>query len=260
MVALAITMIMMTAVITLFANVTGTVTNSRALIEISDRLRTTSNRLQLDLAGHTATTIPPLRPEDGEGYLEIVEGPNTDAWSVLINPATIPPTTYLGGQSVPNPTNGQLISYSSYANSGMATPVTATSNDIMGDADDVLMLTVRSQGEPFVGWGYLPSSAAFAALSESNTAEVIWYAVPNGRSLPGDPNYGTPNVPVEPVQLYTLYRRVLLIAPTAVPTGATRFRSRQPIRRPFRRSIIITTYRSTPPSAQAVRMLPSATR
>ncbi len=24
----------------------------------------------------------------------------------------------------------------------------------MGDADDVLMLTVRSQGEPFVGWGY----------------------------------------------------------------------------------------------------------
>ena len=81
MVALAITMIMMTAVITLFANVTATVSNSRALIEISERLRTARNRLQLDLAGHTATTIPPLRPEDGEGYLEIIEGPNTDAGS-----------------------------------------------------------------------------------------------------------------------------------------------------------------------------------
>ncbi len=78
MVALAITMIMMTAVIMLFANVTTTVTNSRALVEISERLRSTRNRLQLDLAGHTATTIPPLRPEDGEGYLEIIEGPNTD--------------------------------------------------------------------------------------------------------------------------------------------------------------------------------------
>ena len=56
MVALAITMIMMTAVITLFANVTGTVTNSRALVEISSGSHR-SNRLQLDLVGHTASTI-----------------------------------------------------------------------------------------------------------------------------------------------------------------------------------------------------------
>ena len=53
MVALAITLIMMTAVITLFANISGAVTNSRALIEVSERLRTVRNRLQLDLAGHT---------------------------------------------------------------------------------------------------------------------------------------------------------------------------------------------------------------
>src|ERR1700722_7937868 len=107
-------MIMMTAVITLFANITTTVTNSRALVGISDRLRTVQNRLQFDLAGHTATTIPPLRPEDGEGYLEIIEGPNTDAWSVQNNPAASPASSWLGPSghlSVPNPTNGALTSY-----------------------------------------------------------------------------------------------------------------------------------------------------
>jgi len=199
MVALAITMIMMTAVITLFANVTTTVSSSRALIEISERLRTARNRLQLDLAGHTATTIPPLRPEDGEGYLEIIEGPNTDSGSYF--PPASPTLIQLGG--VPNPINGTTIAYAgSFA--------TGSANDLMGDADDVLMLTVRSQGEPFVGW------AAGGVLTESGTAEVIWYAVPNGRSLPGD-NTGALNG--APVQLYTLYRRVLLVAPLFVPSG-----------------------------------------
>ncbi|HEX4142105.1 MAG TPA: prepilin-type N-terminal cleavage/methylation domain-containing protein [Pirellulales bacterium] len=196
MVALAITMTMMTAVITLFANVAGTVANSRALIEVSERLRTARNRLQLDLAGHTATTLPPLRPEDGDGYLEIIEGPNTDSGSYL--PLASPILAQLG--NVPNPLNGTATTYSS---AGL------TANDIMGDADDVLMLTVRSQGEPFVGWG------GTGYLTESNTAEVIWYAVPNGRSLPGDPSSNS-----AAIQLYTLYRRVLLVAPTLVPVAA----------------------------------------
>jgi type II secretory pathway pseudopilin PulG len=199
MVALAITMIMMTAVITLFANVTTTVSNSRALIEISERLRTARNRLQLDLAGHTASTIPPLRPEDGEGYLEIIEGPNCDAGSYVV-PGGTPLINQLGG--VPNPLSGSPIQYVGSVLS------TATQNDIMGDADDVLMLTVRSQGEPFVGWGY---NGAGAVLTESNTAEVIWYAVPNGRSI----STATGGA----AQLFTLYRRVLLVAPQWVPSA-----------------------------------------
>jgi Tfp pilus assembly protein PilE len=198
MIALAITMIMMTAVITLFANVTGTLANGRALVEISERLRSARNRLQLDLAGHTATTIPPLRPEDGEGYLEIQEGPNSDAGANLVDTILIDSTL-----------------------------LATNTNNITGDADDVLMLTVRSQGEPFVG-------NMNGSLVESPTAEVIWFAVPNGRSLPADPDppatsagttpveyntnplYYHPDgvVPVAPVQLYTLYRRVLLINPT----------------------------------------------
>ncbi len=111
LIALAITMIMMTAVITLFANLSGTVTDSRALIEISERLRATRNRLQLDLAGHTATTLPPLRPEDGEGYLEIIEGPNSDAGSYIAS--TAPPGSLLQQRRRSQP--GQRHDRSSYA-------------------------------------------------------------------------------------------------------------------------------------------------
>jgi len=219
MVALAITMIMMTAVITLFANVAGTVANSRALIEMSERLRSARNRLQQDLIGHTATTIPPLRPEDGEGYLEIIEGPNTDSGSyqatsvqlqtqigTVADPhnSSVPMPAFspmLSG--VPNPINSNTTSY--VYGSTQAGPA---GNDLMGDADDVLMLTVRSQTEPFVGY-------IGGTMYESSTAEVIWYAVPNGRSVVTS----TATNSGYPVQLYTLYRRVLLVAPTLVQTA-----------------------------------------
>jgi hypothetical protein len=39
---------------------------------------------------------------------------------------------------------------------------------------------------------------------------VIWFALPNGRTLPADPAYGAGHT----AQLYTLYRRVLLVNPT----------------------------------------------
>jgi hypothetical protein len=94
---------------------------------------------------------------------------------------------------------GLSISYSGYAS---ATGL-GYSNSIMGDADDVLMLTVRSQGEPFVG-------NMAGTMIESATAEVIWFALPNGRTLPADPAYGAGHS----VQLYTVYRRALLINPT----------------------------------------------
>jgi hypothetical protein len=54
------------------------VTNSRSMIELDARMRTVAWKLRSDLAGVTARTLPPLEPSAGEGYLEIIEGPNTD--------------------------------------------------------------------------------------------------------------------------------------------------------------------------------------
>ncbi len=117
LVALAATLLMMGATVTLFGVIVDSVSGSRALLEISDKLRATRNRIQADLQGATATMKPPLRPENDEGYLEIVEGPNFDG-----APNAVPPP-----------------------------PGRPSLNTLFGDTDDALLLTVRSRGEPFVG-------------------------------------------------------------------------------------------------------------
>ena len=164
LVSLAITLIMMGAVTSLFQLVTDSVAGSRAGIEMSERLRACRNRLQADLQGVTVGTMqPPLRPENDEGYFEYIEGPYID---------------------------------NDWLRAGfLATP---TSPTILGDADDVLMFTVRSRGEPFVG-------KFNTTTTESQVAEVMYFAVPNG------PIVDATTTPV--TRLYTLYRRVLLVSP-----------------------------------------------
>ncbi len=158
LVSLAITLMMMAAVVTLFQNVTDSVTGSRSIIEMSERLRAARNRLQADLIGATASMTPPLRPENDEGYFEYVEGVNTDAINGVGGPAA----------------------------------------SLFGDTDDWLMFTVRSRGEPFVG-KYNTNNTI-----ESQVAEVVYFCVPNGPVV--DATAATP------VQLCTLYRRVLLVS------------------------------------------------
>ncbi|NDC64670.1 MAG: hypothetical protein EBZ59_11950, partial [Planctomycetia bacterium] len=48
-------------------------------LDLDARMRTVAWRLRSDLAGVTARTLPPLSPDSGEGYFELIEGPNTDA-------------------------------------------------------------------------------------------------------------------------------------------------------------------------------------
>ncbi len=170
LVSLAITLIMMGAVVTLFGTIADSVSGSRSIIEISERLRATRNRLQADLQGATATMKPPLRPENDEGYFELIEGPALDQNSV----------------------------------SGAGGPL----DTARGDVDDVLMFTVRSRGEPFVG-------KFNGTTVESQVAEVIYFCAPavntTGQDVDGtlyvDPGTGLP------VRTVTLYRRVLLVDP-----------------------------------------------
>lgn len=115
LVSLVITLIMMGAVVTLFGVVTDSVSGSRALLETADKLRACRNRLASDLAGATVTPIPPRRPENDEGYLQVVEGVQTDS--------------SFAGLTVAN------VSFAS----------------LFGDCDDALLLTTRSAGDPFIG-------------------------------------------------------------------------------------------------------------
>jgi len=177
LVSLAITLIMMGAVVTIFGLMGDSVSGSRAIIETAERVRAVQNRLQLDLEGITAKAQPSLRPEEDQGYLEILEGVATD-----INPsaeATIP------------------------------VPPMPAWKTMLGDTDDGLLMTVRSKGEPFVGRYLDPTTGSIGSI-QSQLAEVIYYTVANGPVLDAaatDPATG------QAPRLRTLYRRVLLVRP-----------------------------------------------
>src|SRR5205814_6149319 len=89
LVAMAITLVMMGAVVTLFANISNSVRNRRATIEMSAQLRHVRNVLQQDLQGATCPGITWQRPESNHGYIEIIEGILSDQnpTSLSLDPA-----------------------------------------------------------------------------------------------------------------------------------------------------------------------------
>ena len=78
LIAMAITLVMVGAVVTLFANISNSVRNRRAVVEMSGQLRHARNMLQQDLQGATCPGLPWQRPDENLGYIEIIEGPLSD--------------------------------------------------------------------------------------------------------------------------------------------------------------------------------------
>ncbi|MCA9261845.1 MAG: hypothetical protein KDA61_21655, partial [Planctomycetales bacterium] len=207
LVAMAITLLMMAAVVNLFANISTGVRDRRALIEMSGQLRVAQQQLTRDLQNATCTGTTWQRPEENKGYIEIVEGRWSDAepGALLNDPDGDGRDVY--GNNVGNDGeldyDASLVPGSQFAASE-ENPRDVNNNGIndatdgrgLGDYDDILALTVRSKGEPFVGRG--PGGQRI----ESHEAEVIWFAVEN----PADGSLGEPG-------FRRVYRRVLLIAP-----------------------------------------------
>jgi len=182
LVSLTVTLIMMGAAVTIFGLIGNSVSGSRAMIETSERLRSARNQLQQDLSGVTASMRPPLEPESNQGFFEYAEGPRSDSIPVTL--------------ALPWPAWVSML----------------------GDLDDAVMMTVRSDGDPFVGRFSQKRALQMGETAdgmdgngsykiqpvaiESTVAEIVWFVVGNGRVI-GDSNlrYGT------------LYRRVLLVSP-----------------------------------------------
>jgi hypothetical protein len=171
---------MMGAVVTLFGVISESVSKSRSLIETSDRLRAAREVIQQDLQGATASLTPPLSPENDQGYFEILEGASSDG------NLSKSPFQHYNALTPPNPSGG-----------------------LFGDCDDVLMFTVRSRTGPFLGKF---ASAGGSRVIESPAAEVIYFLVQDGPIIDATV---TP-----PMRLCTLYRRVLLVAPSLDSTVA----------------------------------------
>jgi len=135
LIATALTLLIMAAVVQIFGAIGNTVNDSRSTLELTERLRTTEVRLQMDLEGVTAVMLPPRSPQTAEGYFECIEGPsrNPSAFAVNNEPgATFPKDT------------------------------------TVADSDDVLMFTTLSKGRPFVG-------LCNGQPIESHIAEVAWF-------------------------------------------------------------------------------------
>jgi len=225
LIAMAITLVMIGAVVTIFANVTGSVQKRRATIEMSGQLRHARNVLQRDLAGATCPAVTWQRPESNHGYLEIIEGPLTDAnptdlifdgngdgdFDDSADVVRIDPTVSLLPRNnlfedVDN--NGSISDAEREEHMKHADSLVPGG---LGDADDILMLTVRNEQEPFVGRVPDPANPQASLTIESPLAEVVWFAVEN------PPNAGAASGFFGEPGLRTIYRRALLIAPWAPP-------------------------------------------
>jgi hypothetical protein len=214
LVAMAITLVMMAAVVNLFASVGQSVRNRQAAIELSGGLRMARLRLQQDLAGATCPTLPWQRQESNSGYLEIVEGQFSDKNpSLLLDGIDDGVGAYnreLDYTTSLVPSGGDPTMIFPPTSTRVVTAADVTNGGGLGDFDDILALTIRSEGEPFIGRSSYWDSTANGGVGawvpgptiESTLAEVVWYAVEN----PADSSLGEPG-------MRTIYRRALLIAP-----------------------------------------------
>src|SRR3954454_11201446 len=163
LVAMAITLVMMGAVVTLFANISNGVRNRRATTEMSGALRQVRNKLQQDLQGATCPGITWQKPESNHGYIEIIEGQYHEGYATNLIDAD-PADSKTWPPSILNPEIDHKASTLPSSNLAFKDSTWATDAAGLGDADDVLMLTVRNEHEPFNGrvpkaYSYTPSEA-----------------------------------------------------------------------------------------------------
>jgi len=169
LVAMAVTLILLFAVVRVFEILGNGIHQSRASIEMSSQLRAVIHRLEQDFEMLTVPTLPWLK--SGTGYLEVIEGPLYDQYSH-------------GGDDA----DGNFADASTkYVESWISGGRYAAS-----DNDDMLAFTIASKGDPYV-------ANVNGTLVESHVAEVVWWVGSN--DMNGDGEIG--------VNEYTLNRRVI---------------------------------------------------
>ncbi|MFO0068364.1 MAG: type II secretion system protein J, partial [Pirellulaceae bacterium] len=203
LIATALSLLMMMALAEGFKRMSDSMTDGRANLALSDRLRSVTGTLRNDLERLTLRPQPPQNAMTGSGYFEYYEGPITD-YSATVNNVNLS---------------------ASIANGAIPT-------SRFGDVDDILMFTARAMKEPFKGKvpfallrqaqdaTYIPTVAEWNDLVtiSSEYAEIVYFMLPAmNATTPIDAATGRINVintknPGFPDE-YRLFRRVLLIRP-----------------------------------------------
>jgi type II secretory pathway pseudopilin PulG len=202
LIATAVTLLMMALVVTVFGLVGDSVSASRATMETVDRLRAAQIRLQADVDGVTAPTLPPLDPAQGAGYFEIIEG--------AVGPVILPQPR-APAEAIFLDEFGNLVNYNG-----------VNFDTTVGDNDDMLMFTTRSVGEPFIGRFTFKDTPQSGEIPDGSD-------VPPGMGGPPQPfNYRTASIQSTVAEVCwflrgnKLYRRQLLIRTNRLPDYDTR--------------------------------------
>lgn len=157
LIATAITLILMAAVVTVFATVGESVAATRAMIQVNDQVRAAERALRSDLAGATASMLPPLDPESGQGYFEYVEGPVVERF---VRPSGLSATFPL--------ISAETEAFNSQEDKDNDGIPDLFPDYTAGDFDDVLMFTTRNRTDFFVG-------RFNGGPVQSQVAEVAWF-------------------------------------------------------------------------------------
>ena len=226
MVSLALTLMVVFALVRVFELLGNNVTDGRSTIEMSGNLRTASDLLRQDLAGMTTTTLPPRSPSQDGGYFEMMDPIGTDMQHIAMDVNGNPQPVNLANQQLDD--DGFLLASVSADGS---TPIDTS----VGDVDDILAFTSRRANQPFTGLisdprilsrGVAMISAPGAAptqLIEAQEAEIIWWLQPtnNTEFVPSaditaqiaNGIGGLPQLYPNGTRVRSLHRRVLLIRP-----------------------------------------------
>ncbi|MFY7968310.1 MAG: PulJ/GspJ family protein, partial [Pirellulaceae bacterium] len=163
LIATALSLLMMMALAEGFKRMSDSMTDGRANLALSDRLRSVTGTLRNDLERLTLRPQPPQNAMTGSGYFEYYEGPITD-YSATVNNVNLS---------------------ASIANGAIPT-------SRFGDVDDILMFTARAMKEPFKGKvpfallrqaqdaTYIPTVAEWNDLVtiSSEYAEIVYFMLP----------------------------------------------------------------------------------
>ena len=148
LVSVALTLIVVFALVRVFESLGAGVTEGRATIEMSGNLRSAAQLLRSDLAGLTVTALPPRAPGQGEGYFEYADGPGTDY-------------QYMTATGLVSWISQQPANADTNADGYIDNPLVETS---LGDIDDVIAFTSRNMHERLRGWFPIRESSALSAL------------------------------------------------------------------------------------------------
>jgi type II secretory pathway pseudopilin PulG len=149
MIAMVMTLIVLGAMMAAFSYGSAEMQKGRASIELNNRLITAEELLRRDLSRITVELKPYHQSSSlPKGYVEIVDGPQTDYVVDNDTPFTHPVT-----------------------GTALGTAFTHTGNELVfGDRDDYFACTIQSDGKAFRG-------RLNNEIEESHLAEVVWFTV-----------------------------------------------------------------------------------